>query len=49
VRVASVDDIPPALRDELVTYLLASSFERARVIGDDADPRDGRAADGPRG
>lgn len=29
-----MDGIPPALRDELATYVLATSFERARAIGE---------------
>jgi hypothetical protein len=29
-----VDGIPPALRDQLVTYLLATSLERAHIIGE---------------
>jgi hypothetical protein len=31
---ASVDDIPPALRDDLITFLLCDSPDRARIISE---------------
>jgi hypothetical protein len=29
-----VDAIPPALRDDLITYLLCTSPDRARIVGE---------------
>jgi hypothetical protein len=31
---APVDDIPPALRDDLIAYLLCDSPDRARIISE---------------
>jgi hypothetical protein len=31
---ASVEDIPPALRDDLIAYLLCDSPDRARIIAE---------------
>jgi hypothetical protein len=32
--VASIDDIPPGLRDDLIAYLLCDSPDRARLISE---------------
>jgi hypothetical protein len=40
---SSVDDIPPALRDDLIAYLLCDSPDRARIIADLATKNPGMA------
>jgi hypothetical protein len=40
---ASVEDIPPALRDDLIAYLLCDSPDRARIVGELTDRNPGIA------
>jgi hypothetical protein len=40
---AQIDDIPAKLRDNLIRYLLATSTERARVIGELSERNPGMA------